>query len=188
MDEALKASREAPERFVVLFQDEATFYRQPSQAWLWAWMGRRQPRLTYSHRANTRMRVVGYLNAVTGGVRTEDMSTVTADRLARSVSKLSQDYPAAERIYLVWDNWPNHTHPKVLQALAEQPRVHPLPLPTYSPWLNHLEKVWRWTCQRVSHAHPWSDDFREFRARVREEFALLASGSKELLRYVGLST
>lgn len=172
----------------MVFQDESTFYRQPSQGWLWSWMGRRQPRLHYSHRSNTRMRVIGYFDASNGALHTQDTSTVTAERLAKSVRGLSQRYPQAERIYLVWDNWPNHYHPKVQEALASQPRVKVLPLPTYAPWLNPIEKVWRWTRQRVTHAHPWSDDFREFREQVRMEFQSLAHGSEELMKYTGLCT
>lgn len=183
----MKRSREDPERCVVLFQDEGTFYRQPSQGWLWAHMGRAQPRMRYSHRENTRMRVVAYLNATTAAVHAEDMSSVTAERLARNVSGISSWYPQAETIYVVMDNWPVHRHPKVTAALAGQPRVEVLWLPTYAPWLNPMEKGWRWTRQRVTHAHPWSDDFREFREQVRGEFDRLSGGSEELLRYVGLS-
>jgi len=134
------------------------------------------------------MRVVGYLNAVTGEVHTQDMSTVTVKRLATNVSQISRWYPHAEKIYLVWDNWPNHAHPRVLESLRRQPRVEILWLPTYSPWLNPIEKLWRWTKQRVVHAHPWCDDFREFRRQVQAEFQSLAHGSVPLLRYVGLSS
>jgi transposase len=133
------------------------------------------------------MRVVGYLDAVSGSVMSEDMSCVTADRLARNVRKLSLRYPQAEHIYLVWDNWPVHYHPKVQAALAQDPRVHILPLPTYAPWLNPIEKTWRLARQKVAHAHPWADDFLQFKQRIRDEFARLASGSQEHLRYVGLS-
>ena len=52
----------------MLFQDESSFYRQPSQGWLWAFMGRKQPRIRYSHRSNIRMRVVGFMDAVKGKV------------------------------------------------------------------------------------------------------------------------
>lgn len=144
--------------------------------------------MAYSNRSNTRMRVIGYLHATTGAIHSEEMASVTAERLARSVGRLSQWYAQAETIYLVWDNWPNHAHPKVLESLSRQPRVRVVRLPTYAPWLNPSEKLWRWTRQRVTHAHPWCDDFREFRRQVCAELASLADGSPELLRYVGLST
>ena len=150
-------------------------------------MGRRQPYLRYSHHANTCMRVIGYLNAVTGAVHSHDTGSVTAKRLAESVSQIAKWYPDAEKIYLVWDNWFVHLHDKVANALEKSPRVEVLPLPTYAPWLNPIEKLWRWLRQRLSHTHPWSDDFLKFRDQVRAELAWLSTGHPELLRYVGLS-
>jgi hypothetical protein len=176
-----------PQRHVILFQDEGTFYRQPTQAWIWSFFGRRQPRMPSSHRSNTRLRRVGYLNGSTGAIHRQDMSRVSADRLARNVAQISQWHPQAEKIYLVWDNWPVHAHPKVLEALRQQPRIEVLWLPTYAPWLNYMEKGWRWGRQRVAHAHPWSDDFLEFRQQIRDEYARLATPSEEFRRYVGLS-
>lgn len=170
----------------MLFTDEVSFYRQPSQAWLWAWLGRRQPRLRYSHRANTVMRVVGVLDALSAQVRVWDFPRVTADRLARCWKELGACYPQARKIYLVMDNWPVHFHAKVEAALASEPRIEVLPLPTYAPWLNNIEKLWRWVKQQVTHAHPCCDDFLQFKEQVLAEFHRLASGSPELKRYCGL--
>jgi hypothetical protein len=47
----------------VLFLDEASFYRQPTQASLWAERGRTQPRLRWSYRSNTLVRVAATLEA-----------------------------------------------------------------------------------------------------------------------------
>jgi putative transposase len=45
---------------------------------------------------------------------------------------------------VIQDNWNIHTHPEVLTALARYPRIKPVWLPTYAPWLNPIEKLWRW--------------------------------------------
>lgn len=170
----------------MLFSDEASFYRQPTQAWLWAWMGRAQPRLPYSHRRNTKMRVVGLLDAATGGVDAWDYPRATARRLQECWLRAAQRYPKATTIYLVLDNWPVHRHPDALAACAKDPRLTPVWLPTYAPWLNAIEKLWRWVRQHVTHTHPWSDDFRLYREVVMAEFHRLAPGSPELRRYCGL--
>ena len=180
--------RETPGEVVLLYQDECSIYRQPSQGYLWASMGRRQPKMRYASRANTLMRIVGFLDATTGAMHAWDMKEVTSAHLAECVSQLSKKYPDARRIYLVWDNWPNHKSALVREALEAQPRVSVLWLPTYAPWLNPIEKAWRLLKQHVVHAHPWCDDFLQLRGTVRRKLADLADGSLELLQYVGLST
>lgn len=64
-----------------------------------------------------------------------------------------------------------------------------LPLPTYAPWLNPIEKVWRKCRQERGHLHPYSDRWPAYRDWLDAFFASFASfgtGSQELLRYCGL--
>ena len=171
----------------MLYQDELTVYRQPTQGWLWSYMGRHQPKMHYASKYNTAMRIVGYLNAVTGAVHSHDMKSVTGKNLIQSLRQIPHWYPNAERIYIVWDNWQNHRLPAVLKVLNKLPRVEFLFLPTYSPWLNPIEKVWRWLYQTVIHVHRWSDNFLGFRDRIMAALAEHEHGSITLLRYVGLS-
>jgi hypothetical protein len=143
--------------------------------------------MRYASKDNTCMRLVGFLDATTGGVHSWDAQHVTAEHLSRCLLALPNRYPGAQRIYLAWDNWPNHHSNLVCKALEAMPRVTVLPLPTYAPWLNPIEKVWRWLKQWVVHAHPWCDDFRELRDNVCGKLGTVADGSPELLKYTGLS-
>jgi len=151
-------------------------------------MGKKQPKMFYSHRSNTRMRVVAFMEAVTGRVFSWDVPQVSVKRLAQCVSRVSAAFPQqVESIYIVWDNWLVHEHPTVQAALRKDERIHVLPLPTYAPWLNAIEKLWRLVRQEVAHAHPWCDDFNTFRATIMGKFAEFDHGSPRLLRYCGLS-
>lgn len=143
--------------------------------------------MPYSHRANTRMRMVAFMEALTGKVLSWDMSRVTVGRLAQCIRRVSAAFSQAETIYLVWDNWPVHNHTTVQAALAQDPRIHVLALPTYAPWLNVIEKLWRLVRQEVAHAHPWCDDFQAFRAAIMAKLSEFAHGSPRLLRCCGLS-
>lgn len=179
--------RAQPERFVLLYEDELSVYRQPTQGYLWSAMGRRQPTMRYASKYNNLMRIVGYFNATTGAVHAHNMQSVTVDRLVASIRQIPTWYPEAECIYLVWDNWQNHRLPKIRKALALIPRLKVLYLPTYAPWLNPIEKVWRWLRQTTIHAHRWSNNFNDLRAEVMDALGQHAHGSKALLQYAGMS-
>ena len=72
-------------------------------------------------------------------------------KLRRFLAKIRAAYPGPP-IHLVWDNWPVHAHPEVLARAAELDIEVPW-LPTYAPWLNPIEKLWRWLTQDLLHHH-----------------------------------
>ena len=131
------------------------------------WLGRRQPRLPYAHRANTCMRMVGSWTRAPVASRPGTSTASRPPRLRQCWLQAARQYPDAQKVYLVVDNWPVHFHPDALDALAQDSRLELLALPTYAPWLNPIEKLWRLVRQRVTHAHPWSEDFAHFRHQVR---------------------
>jgi len=185
---ALAHAQRYPQQVVALLQDEASFYRQPSQASLWAGAGRRQPHLGWSHRANTLVRVAGVLNAVTGATHTRQAAKITVPQLLQSYRQVLEAYPQALMIYLIQDNWPVHNHPRVRQFWADHPRLHVLFLPTYAPWLNPIEKLWRWVKQSFYHAHPFCDDFGQFKQQLTACLAEAAAMPAAIKRYCGLNT
>jgi len=101
-------------------------------------------------------------------------------------SRLARAYPEVSLIYVIQDNWNIHTHPDVLTALAGYPRIKPVWLPTYAPWLNPIEKLWRWLRQDVLKMHRWVEDWPQVKQRVHDFLDQFAHGSAALLRYVGL--
>jgi hypothetical protein len=199
-----------PERFIFVYQDECSYYRQPSLAQAYAARGREQPRAYWSVRANTRFRIVAALNALTGQVTYCQHSRISCPRLAAFYIQLQAEYPQAEEIYLVQDNWPLHFHPDVLACLQpqdaswfpqlpdhwpSQPRpaavqanlpIRLLCLPTYASWLNPIEKLWRWLKQEHLHLHRYCDEWPTLRALVAQALDQFRFGSPDLLRYVGL--
>jgi hypothetical protein len=200
-----------PERYVFLYQDEFTYYRQPSLARAYESQGHRQPLAHRSHKSDTQFRVVAALNAITGQVTYRQHSKIGLRQLADFYTALRADYTQAEEIYMTQDNWPVHFHPDVLARLQPQaffprpPKVPPtwptapspkaveadlpirlLLLPTYASWLNPIEKLWRWLKQDVLHLHPMSDDWLALKSEVANFLDGFAYGSPKLLRYVGL--
>ncbi len=194
---------------VLLYGDEVTYYRQPSIGYGYAEAGSANPRAERSTRSNSTTRVIGALDAASGRVTALQQGKIGVPALIRFYRDLVAAYPG-KRIFLVLDNWPVHFHPDVLAALEPQTSPFPcfrppswpsepsprakrlnlpiqlVPLPTYSPWLNPIEKLWRWLKQDVLHLHRSADNVPALRALVLDFLHRFQDGSSDLLRYVGL--
>lgn len=214
--EAIRAlARDHPGRYVVVYLDEVTIERQPSVAPAYEASGPEQPRARRSTASNTLTRVVATLDERDARVVFQRGSQITVAALVKFYQSVRAAYPEAERIFVVQDNWPVHTHPDVLVALEPQQTRWPwhrptnwptapsraaikrwghlhlpiqiVPLPTYASWCNPIEKLWRKLKQDLLHLHPWADDLLLLRDKIDTFLRQFAQGSLDLLRYVGRS-
>jgi transposase len=178
----LRDAARHPETVVALFLDEFGYQRWPEVAPPWGLEA------AVAQRAdnNQQWRTIGALNAVTGQVNYLDGYIVGRQQVIQFYSHLDCAYPAADRLYVIQDNWNIHTHPDVLTALACSPRIKPVWLPTSAPWLNPIEKLWRWLRQDVLKMHRWVEDWPRVKHRVHDFLDQFAHGSSALLCYVGL--
>lgn len=156
------------------------------------------------------MRVAACLNATTGTVHARRAEETGRSVLIDLYREVAEYYSEARVIYMVQDNWPTHYHADIIGKLEPQqwpwpfkvpgnwPEVpdeptakDPLPiqavgLPTYAPWLNPIEKLWRYLKQEVVHLHQKAEDFPSLHSQVDVFLDRFAGGSEHLLRYVGL--
>jgi hypothetical protein len=198
----------------LLYLDELTFYRQPTLFQAYEERGHLQPLARRSQRTNTATRVVAALNVMDGRVHYRRGSKIGLRELVAFYREIRQAYAEAERIYVVQDNNPMHFHPDVLVALEKQENHWPLykppnwcseasakasrqwgqlqlpiqlvPLPTYAPWTNPVEKLWRKLKQEYLHLHRLADRLDELRGGVDRFLDQFANGSLALLHYVGI--
>ena len=182
LERVLRTAARQPGQVVALFLDEFGFYRWPDPARDWGLTATRATRAG----TNQQWRTVGTLNALTGQVDYWAGYLVGRRQLITFYRQLDQTYRQAERVYVIQDNWNIHSHPDVLTVLAAHPRLHPIWLPTYAPWLNPIEKLWRWLRQDVLKLHRCVTDWELVRQLVRDFLNQFQHGSQHLLRYVGL--
>jgi transposase len=184
----LRAYMEAvgqPDKVVILFLDELTYYRQPSKASAYHATGKTQPIAIEVAGYNTKTRLVAVLNAITGQVTYLQRSKIGAAALVAFYAQVRAAYPSADKIYVVQDNWPVHLLPEPMQAMQDH-QLTPLFLPTYASWLNPIEKLWRWLKQEVLHLHHLAHRLNDLRQQVLDFLNQFKSGSDALLHYVGL--
>lgn len=119
----------APEKYVLLYQDEFTIYRQPTLARDYEQMGEFQPLARRSHHSDTEFRGIGAMNAITGQVTYQQASKASVRQLIQFYDAMIVDYPEAVTIYMVQDNWPVHFHPDLLIHLQPQHFQFPIHVP-----------------------------------------------------------
>lgn len=183
----IQAAVEHPSEIVTVFEDEFSFYRWPTVAWVYAPVGRKQPVARMTPGYNTRGRVAIALNVFDGTLTYRQRAHIDVPQLVGLLNDIRSRYPEAKTIYLIQDNWHNvHFHSDQVAA-AERLGIELVSLPTYAPWLNPTEKVGRKMRQEVVHMHCLSDQWPMLKDFVCGFLDQFANGSSELLRYVGLS-
>lgn len=180
---ARRLAQRAPHRVRLLYADECSLHRQPSLGPVW-WPVPDEPTTPLSTGKDRTARYAGALDTQTGQVTWITRTKMTVPSICAFLTRIRQTYPGMHLV-VAWDNWLVHRHPRVLQA-AQDLRIHVLWLPTYAPWTNPIEKLWRWLRQTIVHAHRLAEQWDRLRDQVAAFLDQFASGSPDLLHYAGL--
>ena len=190
LEKLLSCLRDAaahPDQVVLLFLDEMGYYRWPKEGRSWAAAAPHPAPLAERDGPNNKQwRVIGALNALSGRLDYLDAYIIGREKLIRFYRQVVAAYGQASKLYVVQDNWSIHSHPEVVAALAEMPQIEVVWLPTYAPWLNPIEKLWRWLREQVLTLHRLAGDWQALRERVNAFLSQFAEAADELLHYVGL--
>ena len=172
---------------VIVSLDEFSFYRHPLVKKAWWRVGRReQPVVKRAQKSNTRGRIVGALNCVTGKLVYKIASKITLKQFCAFLKELRTIYPLPVTLYVLMDNWHNvHRHPTT-EALMKELRIRPVWLPTYTPEANPIERLWWKLSAEVLAHHRYSDDWETLKTRIISWLEQFTRPSTRLLRLVGL--
>jgi hypothetical protein len=180
-----------PQQYVLLYEDELTYYRASSVARGYAQAGADAPRAEQGCGTRKWRRIAGSLDVCSGRLfywQRDAFDSKTLLRYYQAVeAQVRQVYPQVEVIFMALDNWPPHFQSDLLDKLAKsQSKLRLLSLPTYAPWTNPIEKVWHKLYGEVLHLHEHVNDWKGLQGRVEDWLAQYADGSSSLLHYVGL--
>ncbi len=158
----------------LLFCDAAHFVLQPFVCFLWSAV-----RVFLKGAAGrNRINVLGAVDAVTKEVATLINDTyITADTLVAFLKQLREKYNDGKAIAIVLDN-ARYQHCFVVKAMAASLGIHLLFLPPYSPNLNIIERLWKFTKKQILHAR-YYDKPAAFHQAIREFFGSINTESNK---------
>jgi transposase len=186
--QVIEQARHAPEKVSVLYSDETTCYRHPFLGNAYQEQGpdgRNQPTAAQTPGSNTKRRIVGTLDVLTGRVLYRANSKIGVHQLVAFLKQIRKAYGPERRLILIWDNWPIHFYDIVL-AEANAQRIELLNVPTYAPWTNPIEKLWRKLKQEVLCLHSLSGQWEQLKEAIQTFLKSYDRDAPDLLHYVGL--
>ena len=164
------------EQVHLFFCDAAHFVLQPFLCSLWCAF-----RVFIKASAGrNRINVLGAVNAITKEVVTLSNTTyITSDTLIQFLKMLKEKY-SDKPIAIVLDN-ARYQHCFVVKTIAKSFGIHLLFLPPYSPNLNIIERLWKFTKKKILYAKYYNNP-KEFHQAIQSFFIDINQNFQEELK------
>lgn len=145
----------------LLFMDVAHFVFAPFLCQVWCFVRQFIP----SPSGRQRLNVLGALDAITKELIFAANSTyINAETIAKFLEKIDQRYPDKLPLYLVLDN-ARYQHCEYVREIADKLNITLYFLPPYSPNLNLIERLWKFTKRNVLYG-VYYDSFHDFQKAI----------------------
>jgi|SRR3989338_637825 len=176
-----------PDNVEVLFADAV--HPQHNTMAAYGWIKRGEKRKIQTTSGRERLNLHGAMNAETLEITIIESETVNDDSTIQLLEILENKYALAVTIFVILDNAKYHFSEKVKEFLKES-RIKLIFLPSYSPNLNLIERLWKFFKNKVLYNAYYEkiDDFRQacikfFRSidSYHDELTSIMSGGFELV-------
>lgn len=149
-----------PDDVEVLFMDAV--HPQHNTMAAYGWIKRGEKREIPTSSGRERLNLHGAINAETYEMTLIESETVDADSTIQLLEMIEQKYRVATEIFVILDNAKYHYSLSV-QEFLNTSRIKLVFLPSYSPNLNLIERVWKFFKKKVLYNIYYEkvDDFRQ---------------------------
>lgn len=133
----------------------------------------------------SRLNIQGALDVENTDVVTYYSKTINAAAVMEFFDKIQQAYVWATMIYLICDNARYYKNTEV-QAYLNRPgcRIKLIHLPSYSPNLNFIERLWKYMHQKIIGVR-YREKFKEFETDLRSFYDNISEYKESLQPFIG---
>ena len=149
----------------------------------YGWIKRGQERELKTNSGRERLNLHGALNAESYQVTVIESDTVDRNSTICLIEAVEQAYPLASKILMIVDNAPYHFAPEVKTYLKTS-RVQLVPLPSYSPNLNLIERLWKFFKKKVLY-NQYYKNLADFRQACISFFRNIDHIRQEMMAFIG---
>ena len=148
-----------------------------------AWIKSGEKKFIPSNTARKRLNINGFYDPLAQDGVFQEAQTLNTQSTLAFLQELENRYPKATSIYAICDKAPYYFNAEV-QEYLQQSRVELIFLPTYSPNLNLIERLWKFMRKKVINIH-FYEKFKDFKAAVTGFLENLADYKEELKSFIG---
>lgn len=168
---------------VILFHDGVHPTHNPHKTKAWIKKGKEKQIKTNTGRG--RLNINGALDIESMRVVTHFSETINADEVIKHYDKIQEAYPDKTTIYIVEDNARYYKNAKVEVYLKDpRCRIERIFLPTYSPNLNFIERLWKFLKKYIIGV-TYREKFKQFEDDVHQFFDNFDKYEERLRKFIG---
>lgn len=135
----------------VFYEDEVDIHLNPKIGADWQLLGQQKRVVTPGQ--NEKYYLAGALHSGTGKVSYVGGNSKSSVLFISLLKHLKSAYRRAKTITLVVDNYIIHKSREMLRRLKANPKFRIIYQPVYSPWINHVERLWQALHETITRNH-----------------------------------
>lgn len=171
-----------PEDSVLLFMDAV--HPQHNTKASKAWIKKGTEKFIPSNTGRSRLNINGAYNPLEQECIFREEPTVNAQTSIELLKDIEKRYETASSILVICDNAPYYFNEAILTYLQSS-KIELIFLPTYSPNLNLIERLWKFLRKKVINTEYYAR-FKDFKDAVLGFLENLTDHKEELKRFIGL--
>lgn len=148
----------------------------------YGWIKRGEKRELKTNSGRERLNLHGTINAEAYQVTIIESNTVNADSTIRLLQAIEQTYPLSREIFIILDNAKYHYSKAVSEFLLNS-KIKLVFLPSYSPNLNLIERLWKFFKKKVLY-NRYHENIKVFRKACIKFFRNIHEHYDEIKKFM----